>query len=86
MNNLEENLTDAEKRASRKKREREQYERERDNWLNLTPEVRAMYMQIARQHTFVPMPRDWDEKARLNWIVNQAQALAYAAEFPAFRI
>ena len=86
MNTLEENLTPAEKRASRRKREREQYERERDNWLNLTPEVRALYMQTAVKHYSGPMPRDWDKAARLNWIVNQAQALAYAAEFPALRI
>lgn len=72
--------------ASRKEREQTQYEQERDCWLNLTPEVRAMYMQTVMR---LDPPHNWaiwDKKAQLNWIVNKAQALAYAAEFPAIRI
>ena len=84
MNTLEENLSGD--RASRKERERALYERERDCWLNLTPEVRAMYMQTAMKLDPPLNWTRWDKKAQLNWIVNKAQALAYAAEFPAIRI
>lgn len=87
MNKLERNLTRlSEDGTSRKERERALYERERDCWLNLTPKVRAIYMQTAMTLDEPRNMRPWDKKAQLNWIVSQAQALAYAAEFPAFRI